>query len=750
MTDKELRGGVSRNPHLFDDIVLDHVERYDASQVDCYAFRRGTDVRGGHSLALGNMVNGFPFEFHGVTFANSELAYICGCFSENTELHRDLQGQLVKSSNGLLAKRAIRRPHTADTRADWEGYNIQWMLYVVWQKVIGNKDFQEVLLDIPQEAVIIEDSTFQAGRTAENWGTRNKALKDSIKRYKAELRAQGLGETAIKRELDAHRLGEWSRQGIFEGKNIMGKILMMCARALREGVEPPIDYKALNDAHIYFLGNLLTFKNMKKNNTPNPFAYLVLGREEEYDPKTEYVFPFKVIGDTVDGIDCRYSNMAGGFLFEFEGHLYKNSEELYLCGEFSEQGDRCLEIQQDILSAASGYEAKRFKKAKYKAEVRADFKEFRLQWMLFVVWQKCKGSAEFRKHLFEAPDGAILVENTTTDNQGSAEVWGCKNPELVKARKAEAERIRRWAAVGLSKKELEYRVLLENNKIRNIGAWRGQNNMGKILMICRRSLVLGIEPPIDYSLLSQYNIYILGKRIDFTKYAPNPDEEGRICFDGTSYNGNDYRLLQIINILSKKVREDKEFREQLQGCNRLAHLGISDEGNVTELSRWAIHRGLYASADDYIQVHDFWLITKRYADRHFRKGSKEDNILQLIRDIAAVSKRMNDLLPMAVVSGKVDDWMKENAKHQGLISQLNTAADDYLAERAHAESSDWFRAYADNRRCKETMKSLDTAYLQKQISTDEWHCRRQSVQREWDETRLFVFSKIAEKLSKQK
>ena len=328
MTDKELRGNVSCNPHLFDDIVLDRVEHYDASQVDCYAFRRGTDVKGGHSLALGNMVNGFPFEFHGVTFANSELAYICGCFSENTELHRDLQGQLVKCSNGLLAKRAIRRPHTADTRADWEGYNIQWMLYVVWQKVIGNKDFQEVLLDIPQEAVIIEDSTFQAGRTAENWGTRNKALKDSIKRYKAELRAQGLGETAIKRELDARRLGEWSRQGVFEGKNLMGKILMMCARALREGVEPPIDYKALNDAHIYFLGNLLTFKDMKKNNPTNPFADLVLGREEEYAPKTEYVFPFKVIGDPVDGIDCRYSNMAGGFPFEFERHLFKNSEEL--------------------------------------------------------------------------------------------------------------------------------------------------------------------------------------------------------------------------------------------------------------------------------------------------------------------------------------------------------------------------------------------------------------------------------------
>jgi len=261
MTDKVLRGNVSCKSPLFDGIVLDRVEHYDASQVDCYAFRCSTDVKDGHSLALGNMANGFPFVFHGVTFANSELAYICGYFSEDSQLHRGLQEKLVGMSNGLRAKWTIRHRHAGDARGDWEDFNEQWMLHVVWSKVLGSKAFQKVLLGIPQEAVIIEDSTSQAGRTAEVWGTRNKALKDSTKRYKAELKVQGLGKTAIKRELDAHRLGEWSRQGVFEGKNIMGKILMMCARALRAGVEPPIDYALLRSKQIHLLGSVLTFED---------------------------------------------------------------------------------------------------------------------------------------------------------------------------------------------------------------------------------------------------------------------------------------------------------------------------------------------------------------------------------------------------------------------------------------------------------------------------------------------------------
>ena len=49
-------------------IVLDRVEKYDASVLNCYAFRRGTDMVDGLSLALGNMVSGFPFDLEGIIF----------------------------------------------------------------------------------------------------------------------------------------------------------------------------------------------------------------------------------------------------------------------------------------------------------------------------------------------------------------------------------------------------------------------------------------------------------------------------------------------------------------------------------------------------------------------------------------------------------------------------------------------------------------------------------------------------------
>jgi len=53
----------------------------------------------------------------------------------------------------------------------------------------------------------------------------------------------------------------------------------------------------------------------------------------------------------------------------------------------------------------------------------------------------------------------------------------------------------------------------KTNKMNNIGEWKGQNNIGKILMICRDCLIHGTEPEIDYELLTRANIYILGERL---------------------------------------------------------------------------------------------------------------------------------------------------------------------------------------------------------------------------------------------
>ena len=62
--------------------------------------------------------------------------------------------------------------------------------------------------------------------------------------------------------------------------------------------------------------------------------------------------------------------------------------------------------------------------------------------MLFCVWTKCKGNADFRDLLLSTPSDAILVENTTTDTGGSAEIWGCKNKELLKARNTLADKLK--------------------------------------------------------------------------------------------------------------------------------------------------------------------------------------------------------------------------------------------------------------------------------------------------------------------
>ena len=153
------------------------VEAYDASSLNCFAFRHGYDVRQGLSLSLGNMVRGFGFDLQGIHFHNSECAYIAGAFSYGTDAHLAIQRQLVVCDNGYSAKKSIRKPYESLKRSDWERFNVQWMLYVVWQKCLGNGAFRNLLLSFPKDAVIIEDSTFQRGSTATLWGTRNDELK---------------------------------------------------------------------------------------------------------------------------------------------------------------------------------------------------------------------------------------------------------------------------------------------------------------------------------------------------------------------------------------------------------------------------------------------------------------------------------------------------------------------------------------------------------------------------------------------
>lgn len=237
--------------------------------------------------------------------------------------------------------------------------------------------------------------------------------------------------------------------------------------------------------------------------------FTALGREERIVASECPVWCFRKVTDIVEDVEMRLSNMAGGYPFEFAGIDCPSSEQLYLCGEFTDP-----KIQREFLSQRSGFAAKKFVKAKYKKQIREDFPTFRIQWMLFVVWQKCHGNEAFREKLLSIPEGVILVEETTRDTVGTAQIWGCRNKELIDYRKKLSERIKRHS-VNFNKKQLNLCINIETNKVRDIGIFEGQNNMGKILMICRRCLLDGIEPPIDRDLLNRSDIYILGKYFTF-------------------------------------------------------------------------------------------------------------------------------------------------------------------------------------------------------------------------------------------
>lgn len=234
-------------------------EVYDASTLDCYAFRRGGDVRHGLSLSLGNMVAGFGFDLQGVHFHNSECAYIAGMFSLDTPEHTAIVRQLVACDDGWAAKKKIRKAHEQERRDDWLSFNVPWMHYLVWQKCLTSKAFRSQLLAFPPEAILLEDSTYATSATATKWGMRNAELRKRLTALKRELAMRGMNKATIKREQDKMRLGEWSTIGEWRGQNLLGKILMNCRDAMLHDTEPLIDYTPLQIARIHLLGRELTF-----------------------------------------------------------------------------------------------------------------------------------------------------------------------------------------------------------------------------------------------------------------------------------------------------------------------------------------------------------------------------------------------------------------------------------------------------------------------------------------------------------
>lgn len=262
MDDRNITGGNrhnSCNQSLFNDIMLGRTEMYDASKLSCWPFCRATDVRDGIPLSLGNLCKGYPFALNGHIFLTSEAAYLCGEFSDSSS-KQSIQYSLMEEPNAFLAKKVIKRKNLKYVRQDWEEIRLQWMLYVVWQKCIGNSNFRNLLLSIPDDVVIIEDSTANHGATSSVWGAKNKELRKARRARKKKLCAEY--PTMKKKDLNlliSKECAKITDVGYFIGQNNMGKILMLCKIALRNNTVPPIDYDLLRAKKIYLFGELLTF-----------------------------------------------------------------------------------------------------------------------------------------------------------------------------------------------------------------------------------------------------------------------------------------------------------------------------------------------------------------------------------------------------------------------------------------------------------------------------------------------------------
>lgn len=243
-------------------------EQYDTSKLYTWSFRKSDDEREEILNDLGNMCQGYPFKICGEKFLNSECAYVSGMFSQNTPKAIEIQKELQQSDNGYQAKKAIRRKYeqVGLSRDDWNSFNVQWMLFVVWCKVMQNKKFAEKLRKIPPYAIIVENSTFQKVQkgkdTAAFWGMRNQAIKDAIQTLESAAEVQNY--SASKKDIEKAKIAarnSVNHIGIWDGVNCMGKILTICKHCLEDGTEPPIDYDLLRSKQIYLFGKLLTFDN---------------------------------------------------------------------------------------------------------------------------------------------------------------------------------------------------------------------------------------------------------------------------------------------------------------------------------------------------------------------------------------------------------------------------------------------------------------------------------------------------------
>ena len=310
----------SKQPIDITAIDLFKKEQYDTSKLFTWSFRKSDDEKEDMLNDLGNMCQGYPFNVCGERFLNSECAYITGMFSQNTPKATEIQRELQKCDNGYGAKKEIRQKYekVGFAREDWNSFNVQWMLFVVWQKVTQNKEFAEKLRKIPPYAMIVENSTFQLAKngndTAAFWGMRNKAIKEAVPIMEKAAELENF--TLKKKDIDKAKMearNSVNHIGTWEGANCMGKILTLCKHCLEDGTQPPIDYDLLRSKQIYLFGKLLTFDDVPK-------------AQETMIPK-----PTEPSAQKVEGLNSRIENVAHEGDIYLKPDMEVNGYYLYCC-----------------------------------------------------------------------------------------------------------------------------------------------------------------------------------------------------------------------------------------------------------------------------------------------------------------------------------------------------------------------------------------------------------------------------------
>ena len=247
---------------------------------------------------------------------------------------------------------------------------------------------------------------------------------------------------------------------------------------------------------------------------------------EEIDATQIEVKSFKSGEDIVEGEKFNIGNMCPGYPFVLNAENFYNSEEAYIAGMFSNNTPEHLAIQKELQVHNNGYDAKKGIRKRNEVLARKDWETFNVEWMKFVVWNKCKTNAEFAKKLIAVPKTAMIVENSTGMTGKTAQFWGCFNKYLMEIRDAKEKKYRAKHPKA-SKEEANE----EKNRWCNFGVWSGTDMMGKILKACSICLQTGIELPIDYELLRSKHIFLLGKEVVFPDTSTKAEENKAIIID---------------------------------------------------------------------------------------------------------------------------------------------------------------------------------------------------------------------------